>query len=52
MGQYAKVKSDAVAVSMVASISDKLRKSEIHQEGRKKMSTGMIPARIPVTTVS
>jgi FlaA1/EpsC-like NDP-sugar epimerase len=50
-GQYAKVKSDAVAVSMVASISDKLRKSEIHQEGRKKMSSGMIPARIPVTTV-
>jgi FlaA1/EpsC-like NDP-sugar epimerase len=51
MGQYAKVKSDAVAVSMVASISDKLRKSEIHQEGRKKMSSGMIQARIPVTTV-
>ncbi len=51
-GQYAKVKSDAVAVSMVASISDKLRKSEIHQEGRKKMSSGMIPARIPVKTVS
>ncbi len=52
MGQYAKVKSDAVAVSMVASISDKLRKSEIHQEGRIKMSSGMIPARIPVTTVN
>jgi FlaA1/EpsC-like NDP-sugar epimerase len=42
MGQYAKVKSDAVAVSMVASISDKLRKSEIHQEGRKKSVSGTI----------
>jgi FlaA1/EpsC-like NDP-sugar epimerase len=51
-GQYAKVKSDAIAVSMVASISDKLRKSEIHQESRKKMSNSMIPAQIPVTTVS
>ncbi len=51
-GQYAKVKSDAIAVSMVASISDKLRKSEIHQEGRKKMSNSMIQAQIPVTTVS
>ena len=51
-GQYAKVKSDAVAVSMVASISDKLRKSEIHQEGRKKMSSAMIQAQIPVKTVS
>jgi FlaA1/EpsC-like NDP-sugar epimerase len=36
MGQYAKVKSEAVAVSIAASISDKLRKSEIYQESRKK----------------
>jgi FlaA1/EpsC-like NDP-sugar epimerase len=38
MGQYAKVKSDAVAVSVAASISNKLRRSEVHQEGRKKVS--------------
>lgn len=47
MGQYAKVKSDAVAVSIVASISDKLRKSEIHQESRQKMSKSMIQVRVP-----
>jgi FlaA1/EpsC-like NDP-sugar epimerase len=42
MGQYAKVKTEAVAVSMAASISDKLRKSEIYQEGRKQISSGMV----------
>jgi hypothetical protein len=39
MGQYAKVKSDVVAVSVAASISNKLRRSEVHQEGRKKISS-------------
>jgi FlaA1/EpsC-like NDP-sugar epimerase len=42
MGQYAKVKSDAVAVSVAASISNKLRRSEVHQEGRKKISNGKV----------
>jgi FlaA1/EpsC-like NDP-sugar epimerase len=46
MGQYAKVKSEAVAVSIAASISDKLRKSEIYQENRKKSPTG--PVKISV----
>ena len=37
-GQYAKVKADpAFAVSMAASISDKLRKSEIYQQSQKKI---------------
>jgi FlaA1/EpsC-like NDP-sugar epimerase len=43
MGQYAKVKSETLALSMVASIGDKLRKSEIYQEGRKQLATGTIP---------
>jgi FlaA1/EpsC-like NDP-sugar epimerase len=47
MGQYAKVKSEAVAVSMVVSISDKLRKSEIYQEGRKIVSSGMVQPNLP-----
>jgi FlaA1/EpsC-like NDP-sugar epimerase len=42
MGQYAKVKSETLAVSMALSIGDKLRKSEIHQEGKKQASSGMI----------
>jgi FlaA1/EpsC-like NDP-sugar epimerase len=42
MGQYAKVKSDVVAVSVAASISNKLRRSEVHQEGRKKISNGNV----------
>jgi FlaA1/EpsC-like NDP-sugar epimerase len=42
MGQYARVKTEALAVSMAASISDKLRKSEIYQEGRKKIASGMV----------
>ncbi len=42
MGQYAKVKSEAVAVSIAASISDKLRKSEIYQENRKKSPNGLV----------
>jgi hypothetical protein len=42
MGQYAKVKSDVVAVSVAASISNKLRRSEVHQEGRKKVSNGNV----------
>jgi FlaA1/EpsC-like NDP-sugar epimerase len=46
MGQYAKVKSEAVAVSIAASISDKLRKSEIYQENRKKSPSG--PVKISV----
>jgi FlaA1/EpsC-like NDP-sugar epimerase len=41
MGQYARVKSEAVAVSIAASISDKLRKSEIYQESRKKAPSGL-----------
>ncbi len=49
MGQYAKVKSDpALAVSMAMSISDKLRKSEIHQEGRKKISSGKVKVKAAV----
>jgi FlaA1/EpsC-like NDP-sugar epimerase len=47
MGQYAKVKSDpALAVSMAASISDKLRKSEIYQQGQKKQPSGMVKTKI------
>jgi FlaA1/EpsC-like NDP-sugar epimerase len=46
MGQYAKVKSEAVAVSMAVSISDKLRRSGIHQEGRKKASSGVVQPRV------
>jgi FlaA1/EpsC-like NDP-sugar epimerase len=46
MGQYAKVKSEAVSVSIAASISDKLRKSEIYQENRKKTPSG--PVKISV----
>ncbi len=42
MGQYAKVKSDAVAVSVAASISNKLQRSEVHQEGRKKISNANV----------
>ncbi|WP_310482372.1 nucleoside-diphosphate sugar epimerase/dehydratase [Chamaesiphon sp. VAR_48_metabat_403] len=42
MGQYAKVKSEAVAVSVAASISNKLRRSEVHQEGRKKVASGRV----------
>lgn len=42
MGQYAKAKSETLAVSMAASIGDKLRKSEIYQEGRKQLSSGII----------
>jgi FlaA1/EpsC-like NDP-sugar epimerase len=42
MGQYAKVKSEVLAVSMAVSIGDKLRKSEIYQEGRKQISSGMV----------
>jgi FlaA1/EpsC-like NDP-sugar epimerase len=42
MGQYAKVKSETLAVSMAVSISDKLRKSEIYQEGRKQLSSGIV----------
>ncbi len=41
MGQYAKVKSETLAVSMAVSIGDKLRKSEIHQEGRKQLATSI-----------
>jgi FlaA1/EpsC-like NDP-sugar epimerase len=49
MGQYAKVKSDpALAVSMAASISDKLRKSEIYQQGRKNMPSGMVQTKVKV----
>ncbi|WP_310426675.1 nucleoside-diphosphate sugar epimerase/dehydratase [Chamaesiphon sp. VAR_48_metabat_135_sub] len=49
MGQYAKVKSDpAVAVSMAASISDKLRKSEIYQEGKKNKSNSMVKTKVGV----
>jgi FlaA1/EpsC-like NDP-sugar epimerase len=47
MGQYAKVKSDpALAVSMAASISDKLRKSEIYQQGQKKQPSSMVKTKI------
>jgi FlaA1/EpsC-like NDP-sugar epimerase len=47
MGQYAKVKSDgALAVSMAASISDKLRKSEIHQQGRQKIANGKVQSKV------
>ncbi|WP_309741373.1 nucleoside-diphosphate sugar epimerase/dehydratase [Chamaesiphon sp. OTE_20_metabat_361] len=42
MGQYARVKSETLAVSMALSIGDKLRKSEIHQEGKKQLSNGSI----------
>jgi FlaA1/EpsC-like NDP-sugar epimerase len=42
MGQYAKVKSETLAVSMAVSISDKLRKSEIYHEGKKQLSNGML----------
>jgi FlaA1/EpsC-like NDP-sugar epimerase len=42
MGQYAKVKSEAAAVSIAASISDKLRKSDIYQESRKKAPSGLV----------
>jgi FlaA1/EpsC-like NDP-sugar epimerase len=45
MGQYAKVKSETLALSMAASIGDKLRKSEIYQEGRKQLANGTIPDR-------
>jgi FlaA1/EpsC-like NDP-sugar epimerase len=38
MGQYAKVKSETLALSMAASIGDKLRKSEVYQEGRKQLA--------------
>jgi hypothetical protein len=49
MGQYAKVKSDpALAVSMAASISDKLRKSEIYQQGKKNMPSGMVQTKVKV----
>jgi FlaA1/EpsC-like NDP-sugar epimerase len=41
MGQYAKVKAETLAVSMAVSIGDKLRKSEIHQEGKKQLSSNM-----------
>jgi FlaA1/EpsC-like NDP-sugar epimerase len=42
-GQYAKVKSDpALAVSMAASISDKLRKSEIYQQSQKKIANNTL----------
>jgi FlaA1/EpsC-like NDP-sugar epimerase len=42
MGQYAKkVNSEALAVSMAVSISDKLRKSEIYQQGREKLPNEM-----------
>jgi FlaA1/EpsC-like NDP-sugar epimerase len=44
MGQYAKVKSETLALSMAASIGDKLRKSEVYQEGRKQLANGTIPA--------
>jgi FlaA1/EpsC-like NDP-sugar epimerase len=47
MGQYAKVKSETLAVSMAASIGDKLRKSEIYQEGRKQLANGTIPTKSP-----
>jgi FlaA1/EpsC-like NDP-sugar epimerase len=43
MGQYAKVKSETLALSMAASIGDKLRKSEVYQEGRKQLANGTIP---------
>jgi FlaA1/EpsC-like NDP-sugar epimerase len=47
MGQYAKVKSDpALALSMAASISDKLRKSGIHQDGLKKKPSGIAQIKI------
>ncbi|WP_310489824.1 nucleoside-diphosphate sugar epimerase/dehydratase [Chamaesiphon sp. VAR_69_metabat_338] len=45
MGQYAKVKSETLALSMAASIGDKLRKSEVYQEGRKQFANGTIPAK-------
>ncbi len=45
MGQYAKVKSETLALSMAASIGDKLRKSEIYQEGRKQLANGTIPTK-------
>ena len=48
MGQYAKSKAEAISVSMVASISDKLRKSEIYQEGRKKVSSSITKVSINV----
>jgi FlaA1/EpsC-like NDP-sugar epimerase len=48
MGQYAKVKSEALAVSMAVSISDKLRKSEIYQQGRKKISNRMVQTKVAV----
>jgi FlaA1/EpsC-like NDP-sugar epimerase len=44
MGQYARVKSETLAVSMALSIGDKLRKSEIHQEGKKQLANGTIQA--------
>jgi FlaA1/EpsC-like NDP-sugar epimerase len=44
MGQYAKVKSETLALSMAASIGDKLRKSEVYQEGRKQLANGTLPA--------
>jgi FlaA1/EpsC-like NDP-sugar epimerase len=46
MGQYAKVKSEALAVSMVVSISDKLRKSEIYQERRKIISSSQVQTKV------
>jgi FlaA1/EpsC-like NDP-sugar epimerase len=46
MGQYAKVKSEAVALSMAASISDKLRKSGIHQERRKNVTNSAIKTKV------
>ncbi len=46
MGQYAKAKSDAVAVSMAMSISSKLRKSEIHYEGRKYVANSSAHGKI------
>ncbi|WP_310419270.1 nucleoside-diphosphate sugar epimerase/dehydratase [Chamaesiphon sp. OTE_8_metabat_110] len=42
MGQYARLKSETLAVSMALSIGDKLRKSEIHQEGKKQLSNGTL----------
>ena len=42
-GQYAKVKSDpATAGSIAASIGDKLRKSELYQQGQKKIASDTI----------
>ncbi len=45
MGQYAKVKSNE---GLAVSISEKLRKSEIYQEGRKKMPITVLQTKIAV----